>query len=139
MRRACTVKHQTRADSAICPIARAMAAKLFAGVQVALRSAKRHPDPVPDTGDRRQMTDFFGLAPKPSGSLPQGRHPYGLTSRQMQIVEQVVRGLSNREIGSSLSISEETVKHHLTRIFDKTGVSTRLELALLAVRRELVS
>ena len=85
------------------------------------------------------MTDFFLLAPKPTGSLPKGRHPYGLTSRQMQIVGQVVRGLRNREIGSSLSISEETVKHHLTRIFDKTGVSTRLELALLAVRRELVS
>ncbi|PYR08997.1 MAG: DNA-binding response regulator [Acidobacteria bacterium] len=88
--------------------------------------------------DRGSVSDLVQVVRELSGSAPQTRHPYGLTDRQMQIVGNVMRGLTNREIGSTLSISEETVKHHLTQIFNKTGVSTRLELALLATRRELV-
>ena len=88
--------------------------------------------------DRGSVSDLVQVVRELSGSAPQTRHPYGLTDRQMQIVESVMRGMTNREIGSTLSISEETVKHHLTQIFNKTGVSTRLELALLATRRELV-
>jgi DNA-binding NarL/FixJ family response regulator len=88
--------------------------------------------------DREAVSDLVE-AVRELSSAPSSRHPYGLTGRQMQIVEKVVGGMTNREIASSLSISEETVKHHLTQIFNKTGVSTRLELALLATRRELVS
>jgi DNA-binding NarL/FixJ family response regulator len=88
--------------------------------------------------DRESVTDLVSLVRDLSGAGPQARHPYGLTDRQMQIVEKVVRGMTNREIAAALSISEETVKHHLTQIFNKTGVSTRLELALLATHRGLV-
>jgi DNA-binding NarL/FixJ family response regulator len=63
---------------------------------------------------------------------------YGLTAREREIVAAVVAGESNRDIALRLSISTQTVKHHLTSIFDKTGISTRLELALLAIREELV-
>jgi DNA-binding NarL/FixJ family response regulator len=89
--------------------------------------------------DRESVSDLAQVVRELSGSGPQTRHPYGLTDRQMQIVESVARALTNREIGSTLSISEETVKHHLTQIFNKTGVSTRLQLALLATKHELVS
>jgi two-component system nitrate/nitrite response regulator NarL len=66
------------------------------------------------------------------------RDKLGLTPRQLVIVANVVAGLSNREIGEKLSISEETVKHHLTNIFTKIGVATRLELALFATHYGLV-
>lgn len=63
---------------------------------------------------------------------------YGLTSRELEIVSAIVAGAGNRDIADRLGISLQTVKHHLTNIFDKTGVSTRLELALMALRRGLV-
>jgi two-component system nitrate/nitrite response regulator NarL len=63
---------------------------------------------------------------------------YGLTPRELEIVSAIVSGDSNRDIADRLSISLQTVKHHLTSIFDKTGVSTRLELALFAIRHGLI-
>jgi DNA-binding NarL/FixJ family response regulator len=60
--------------------------------------------------------------------------PYGLTPREIEIVEAITAGESNREIAARLGISLQTVKHHLTSVFDKTGTSTRLELALFAIR-----
>lgn len=63
--------------------------------------------------------------------------PYGLTPRESEIVEAIAAGESNREIGARLNISLQTVKHHLTSIFDKTGTSSRLELALFAIRHGL--
>jgi two-component system nitrate/nitrite response regulator NarL len=56
----------------------------------------------------------------------------GLTPRELEVVSVIVEGASNRDIAHLFSISENTVKHHLTRIFDKVGVSTRLELAVRA-------
>jgi DNA-binding NarL/FixJ family response regulator len=62
---------------------------------------------------------------------------FGLTPRELEIVSAVVAGFANREIAEYFKISEDTVKHHLSNIFDKTGVSTRLELALFAVNQAL--
>jgi len=59
---------------------------------------------------------------------------FGLTPRELEIVSAVVAGYSNKEIAEYFKISEDTVKHHLSDIFDKLGVSTRLELALFAVK-----
>jgi DNA-binding NarL/FixJ family response regulator len=69
------------------------------------------------------------------------QHPrqYDLTSRELDIVAAIVSGDSNRDIADRLAISLQTVKHHLTSIFDKTGVSSRLELALFAIRHGLVT
>ena len=64
--------------------------------------------------------------------------PYKLTAREMDIVSAIAEGQSNRQIAERLSISLQTVKHHLTSIFDKTGASNRLELALLAIKQGVV-
>jgi len=62
---------------------------------------------------------------------------YGLTPRELEIVAKIASGHSNREVGRDFSISERTVKHHLTNIFSKVGVSNRLELALFAMNHRL--
>jgi two-component system nitrate/nitrite response regulator NarL len=66
------------------------------------------------------------------------RKNFGLTPHELEIVSAIVAGYSNSEIAKKFSISERTVKHHLTNIFDKVGVSSRLELALFAVNHHLV-
>jgi DNA-binding NarL/FixJ family response regulator len=62
---------------------------------------------------------------------------FGLTKREMDILTTIVAGLSNKEIARKFSLSEDTVKHHLTNIFDKVGVASRLELALFAINNRL--
>jgi two-component system nitrate/nitrite response regulator NarL len=71
-------------------------------------------------------------------AAPQKPSQYGLTARELEIVAAIVAGYSNRDIADRLAISLQTVKHHLTSVFDKTGVSTRLELALFGIRHGLV-
>src|ERR1017187_2818455 len=70
--------------------------------------------------------------------VPQ-RKTYGLTPRELEVVGSIVEGCSNRDIAKQFGLSEETVKRHLSNIFDKTGVSTRLELAFFAIAHHLVN
>jgi len=62
---------------------------------------------------------------------------FGLTTREIEIIAAIKEGNSNREIASKLAISEETVKRHLSNIYAKLGVSSRLELAVLAAEQHL--
>lgn len=64
---------------------------------------------------------------------------FGLTPREVEIVTLVVAGYSNPDIAQRCSISEQTVKHHISNVFDKLGVSNRLELALFAVNHRLTA
>jgi DNA-binding NarL/FixJ family response regulator len=78
----------------------------------------------------------------PAGGTDAGkevRKNFGLTPRELDVVEAIVSGFTNREIAGKYSISEQTVKHHLRNIFDKVGVSNRLELALFAINHQLIS
>lgn len=68
-----------------------------------------------------------------------GHKTYGLTPREMEVVGCITEGCSNKDIANQFHLSEETVKRHLSNIFDKTGVSTRLELAMFAIAHELIS
>jgi len=63
---------------------------------------------------------------------------FGLTPRELEVVSAIVLGYTNRDIARKFNISEDTVKHHLTNIFDKVGVSNRLELALFSIEHRLV-
>jgi two-component system, NarL family, nitrate/nitrite response regulator NarL len=66
------------------------------------------------------------------------KHPFGLTPREREVLALVVAGLANKEIACKCAVSEETIKHHLTRMFDKVGASNRLELAMIATQSGLM-
>ena len=61
-----------------------------------------------------------------------------LTAREMEVLELIVRGQSNKEIGGSLGISEATVKTHINSILSKLGVSDRTQAATTAIQRGIV-
>jgi DNA-binding NarL/FixJ family response regulator len=74
------------------------------------------------------------------GALPvngRSRERSPLSQREREIVALVAQGFKNKEMAEKLFISEQTVKNHLHNIFDKLGVSDRLELALYAIHRKL--
>src|ERR1700756_4460671 len=75
---------------------------------------------------------------KKSAESGQRREKPLLSDREKEIVQLVAQGFRNREIGEKLFISEQTVKNHLHNIFDKLGVSDRLELALYAIHHRLI-
>lgn len=88
---------------------------------------------------REAVADMVGyLRDKAAQQPPSPAKAYGLTKRELEILSTIVSGLSNKEIAQKFSLSEDTVKHHLTNIFDKVGVSSRLELALFAINHHLV-
>jgi DNA-binding NarL/FixJ family response regulator len=82
------------------------------------------------------VTDDAAQALRQAGA--QAARPFALTARELEITSAIVAGHSNRDIADGLGISLQTVKHHLTSIFDKTSTSSRLELALLAIRQGIV-
>ena len=87
------------------------------------------------------VTDFI-QAVRPlieSSKAAGGKLTYGLTPREREVVTLVAAGCANKEIARQCAVSEETVKHHLTRIFDKVGASNRTELAMFAQRNGLDS
>jgi DNA-binding NarL/FixJ family response regulator len=61
-----------------------------------------------------------------------------LTGRELEVLQQIVAGRSNKEIGSQLSISEATVKSHINNILSKLGVSDRTQAATTALQRGIV-
>jgi two-component system, NarL family, nitrate/nitrite response regulator NarL len=63
---------------------------------------------------------------------------FGLTHRELEIVRAMVSGSTNKQIAETFSISESTVKRHITHIFDKMGASTRIEVALFAAHHRLL-
>lgn len=64
--------------------------------------------------------------------------PAGLTGREVEILREAVRGLSNRTIAQRLHISERTVEHHLSHAYTKIGVSSRAAAALFAAQNDLL-
>jgi two-component system nitrate/nitrite response regulator NarL len=89
---------------------------------------------------REEVSDLVAAL---RGLLPTGaderQRSFGLTRRELEIVAAIVEGCTNRDIAQKFSLSEDTVKHHLTHIFDKLGVSNRLELAMFAVNHRLLA
>ena len=85
---------------------------------------------------RENMANFLarpGTGASPSADAPTGNYHH-LTSRELQIVWAIVNGETNKAIADRFGLSGNTVKHHLTRVFDKLGVGNRLELAIFALR-----
>ncbi|MBZ5726879.1 MAG: response regulator transcription factor [Acidobacteriia bacterium] len=72
-----------------------------------------------------------------STASPRDRERSPLSQREREIVALVAQGFKNKEMAEKMFISEQTVKNHLHNIFDKLGVSDRLELALYAIHNNL--
>lgn len=68
---------------------------------------------------------------------PEEANIASLTDREREVISLIGEGLKNKQIAQRLFISETTVRHHLTSIFDKLGVSDRLELVIYAYRHNL--
>jgi two-component system nitrate/nitrite response regulator NarL len=82
----------------------------------------------------RYVLDEFTKVPKPLKMDPGVEQR--MTKREADVVRWAVEGLSNREIARKLGLTEHTVKNYLFRIFDKLGVSNRVELVLSCLRQE---
>jgi len=87
--------------------------------------------------DNRMTAEVMRAFAKSSEAGPRREKPL-LSDREREIVQLVAQGFRNREIGEKLFISEQTVKNHLHNIFDKLGVSDRLELALYALHHKII-
>lgn len=89
---------------------------------------------------RESVSDLVKTLRDLSPSAPEDarKKQFGLTPREFEIITAIVAGYNNKDIAQKFAISEQTVKHHLTNIFDKLGVSSRLELALFAVNHSLI-
>jgi len=86
------------------------------------------------------------LAPEAAGTLVRAAGAWGpgargggldaLTSREREVLAELTKGRSNREIARALSVSEKTVKAHVSSVLAKLGVQDRTQAALIAVRHE---
>jgi len=69
----------------------------------------------------------------------QASRKFELTPRELEIIAEVLAGSSNKQIAEKLGITVDTVKRHLNNIFDKLGLSTRLELSLFALHHHVLN
>lgn len=83
------------------------------------------------------MRQFAASAEQPVAPPTRARERSPLSAREREIVALVAQGYKNKEMAEKMFISEQTVKNHLHNIFDKLGVSDRLELALYAIHKGL--
>jgi two-component system, NarL family, nitrate/nitrite response regulator NarL len=89
-------------------------------------------------GDR-SVADVIKAMQELSRRMPRKpAHPFRLTPRELEVVAFVTDGYSNKDIAARCVVREDTVKHHLSSIFAKVGVRSRLELAMFAIQNGLV-
>ena len=75
----------------------------------------------------------------PKATIPEEPPPdYGLSARELEVLAQMVRGSSNKQIALALTVSEATVKFHVRGILAKLGVSGRVEAVALALEKKLI-
>jgi len=74
----------------------------------------------------------------PRPGAPARSPEFGLTPREKEVIALIVGGFTNKGVAQEFGISQHTVKHHLTNIFDKLGVSNRLELVLFSINHHLL-
>lgn len=77
-----------------------------------------------------RVVEIPAVPGQPTAVDEAARERLGITRRELEILALVARGLSNREIGETLFVSENTVKTHCSRAFDKLGVRRRTEAVL---------
>jgi two-component system, NarL family, response regulator YdfI len=88
--------------------------------------------------DQRLVADVMAMVRSPPHPFIPDADPFGLTEREREVLDLVAAGYTNKEIACACAISEVTVKHHLTRMFNKVGASNRREFAMIATKSGLV-
>jgi DNA-binding NarL/FixJ family response regulator len=78
------------------------------------------------------------VSPPVAQRLAEGVHHSALTPREREILECIVRGLSNKEIALELGVSEGTVRIHVSHVLEKLGVSGRTQAAVAAIERGIL-
>jgi HD-GYP domain-containing protein (c-di-GMP phosphodiesterase class II) len=87
--------------------------------------------------DRDAVEAVLAAAGQPA-DVGKRTHAAGLTDREVEVVRLLARGLTNKEIASTLDISVKTAGHHVQHIFEKAGVTTRAAAALFAMQNDLI-
>lgn len=119
--------------------------------QERLQASRPHanPDPQevlksmqPDIGSLFSPDCYVALTEELGGAAPQPRlrrdRPADLTDREVEVLQHVAKGDTNRQIAQTLAISERTVAHHLEHIYDKIGISSRAAAVFFAMEHELI-
>jgi HD-GYP domain-containing protein (c-di-GMP phosphodiesterase class II)/DNA-binding CsgD family transcriptional regulator len=139
--------HRNAEAAALSPAARLLAA---ADVHQALLEERPHRPARSAADAARTLSEEAGagrlgreavaavLESTGTPAPPRDPNPAGLSSREVEVLCLVARGLSNKEIGARLFVSARTVGNHVAHIYDKTGVRTRAAAALFAVQNELL-
>ncbi|MBI4443105.1 MAG: response regulator transcription factor [Acidobacteria bacterium] len=84
-----------------------------------------------------RLTEAVMTALGTQGETPSEQAKTGLSPREMDVIQLVVQGYKNKDIAEKLFISEKTVKNHLSAVFNKLGVSDRLEMTLYVFEKRL--
>jgi HD-GYP domain-containing protein (c-di-GMP phosphodiesterase class II) len=96
----------------------------------------------PDVGTLFSPECFAALAQELGGAAPKPPRrrewPAGLTNREVEVLQHVAKGASNRQVAQELVISEKTVAHHLEHIYNKIGISSRAAAVFFAMEHELI-
>ena len=87
---------------------------------------------------RKMPARHLPIAAAPSKRSVQSLGNTRLTRREREIMLAILDGCTNRQMAERFHLSEQTIKNQLSALFDKVGVSNRLELALAAIRRRLM-
>jgi HD-GYP domain-containing protein (c-di-GMP phosphodiesterase class II) len=91
-------------------------------------------DPGLDPAAVKALSHFLGER----SSTPVQHWPGGLTAREVEVLRLAARGMTRAQIGAALHITENTARHHLEHIYDKTGTSTRVAATLFAIENGLL-
>lgn len=113
-------------------------AVLIATIEYLARPAEEFVQPIGDEVAQLTMSKTPSAPLSLTSNPGQAKWPDGLTEREREVVRLISEGLSNKDIADRLCISNITVRHHLTNIFDKLGVSNRQKLLIRAHQHGLV-
>jgi len=94
------------------------------------------------TGRKVEVREVTVEVPVPAGSFAadQARiDALGITPRELEVLQLIAEGLSNREMAERLFVSENTIKTHTSRVFDKLGASRRTQAVQLAKSQRLIA
>ena len=105
---------------------------LLAMIEYFARPVAAFAQPIGNVAAQLTISNASNVQPPLIGNPPLPKWPNGLTERERSVIRLISQGLSNKDIADRLCISSITVRHHLTNIFDKLGVSNRQKLLIRA-------